>query len=144
GGIRGMGMIQDIEMFDCSFVNGSIQMIKVTGTSGAVGWAEYAEAYPNSGVTAAIETLKPHIIGTGHTNQNSVVETLRAMRSEAPFGVATQAVAAIENALLDLRARELNISVAELLGGSVRSHIPVYWSHCGPFRMDYFVKDTGR
>ncbi|HWM78304.1 MAG TPA: mandelate racemase/muconate lactonizing enzyme family protein, partial [Methylomirabilota bacterium] len=50
-------------------------------------------------------------------------------------GVVQQAIAAIENALLDIKARALGIPVYELLGGPVRERIRLYWSHCGTYRV---------
>jgi galactonate dehydratase len=44
-----------------------------------------------------------------------------------------QAIGAIENALLDIKAKAL--PVYELLGGPVRERIRLYWSHCGTYRL---------
>jgi galactonate dehydratase len=49
-----------------------------------------------------------------------------------------QAIGAIENALLDVKARALGIPVYELLGGPVRDRIRVYWSHCGTYRVNHW------
>ena len=46
-----------------------------------------------------------------------------------------QAIGAIENALLDVKARALGMPVYELLGGPVRDRIRLYWSHCGTYRV---------
>ncbi|GIX47828.1 MAG: hypothetical protein KatS3mg131_2039 [Candidatus Tectimicrobiota bacterium] len=46
-----------------------------------------------------------------------------------------QAIAALENALVDLKARALGVPVYELLGGAVRERLPLYWSHCGTYRL---------
>ena len=45
-----------------------------------------------------------------------------------------KAIAGIENALLDVKARALGVPVYELFGGPTRDAIPVYWSHCGTTR----------
>ena len=45
-----------------------------------------------------------------------------------------KAIAGIENALLDVKAKALGIPVYELFGGPTRDSIPVYWSHCGTTR----------
>ena len=45
------------------------------------------------------------------------------------------AIAAIENALLDIKAKALGVPVYELFGGPVRERLPVYWSHCGTYRV---------
>jgi galactonate dehydratase len=46
------------------------------------------------------------------------------------------AVGAIENALLDAKAKEIGVPCVDLLGGAVREEIPVYWSHCGTHRIN--------
>ena len=46
-----------------------------------------------------------------------------------------QAIGAIENALLDIKARALGVPVYELLGGPVRDRIRLYWSHCATYRV---------
>ena len=43
-------------------------------------------------------------------------------------------MAAIENALLDVKAKALGIPVYALFGGPVRDRLPLYWSHCGSYR----------
>jgi galactonate dehydratase len=48
--------------------------------------------------------------------------------------VIAKALAAVENALLDLKAKALGVSVHELFGGPTRDTIPLYWSHCGTTR----------
>ena len=54
---------------------------------------------------------------------------------QAPGGVNQRAIAAIGNALLDLKGKALGVPVYELFGGPVRERIPVYWSHCGSYRV---------
>src|SRR5438045_1514889 len=43
-------------------------------------------------------------------------------------------IAAIENALVDIKAKALGLPVYELLGGPIRDRLQVYWSHCGTYR----------
>ena len=47
-----------------------------------------------------------------------------------------QAIGAIENALLDIKAKALGVPVYELFGGPVRERI-LYWSHCGTYRLSW-------
>ena len=54
---------------------------------------------------------------------------------QAPNGVNQRAIAAVGNALLDLKGKALGVPVYELFGGPVRTRIPVYWSHCGTYRV---------
>src|SRR3970282_1114589 len=57
----------------------------------------------------------------------------RATR-QSPGSVIAKALAGIENALLDLKAKALGVPVFELFGGPTRESIPMYWSHCGTTR----------
>jgi L-alanine-DL-glutamate epimerase-like enolase superfamily enzyme len=49
-------------------------------------------------------------------------------------GIAAGAIAGIELALVDIKARALGISVVELFGGPTRDTVRLYWSHCGSSR----------
>src|SRR5215831_16290927 len=49
-------------------------------------------------------------------------------------GVAHKAIAGVELALWDLKAKALGVPVYELLGGPIRERIRLYWSHCGTTR----------
>ena len=53
---------------------------------------------------------------------------------QSPGSVIAKAIAGIENALLDVKAKALGVPVYELFGGPTRETIPVYWSHCGTTR----------
>ena len=44
---------------------------------------------------------------------------------------------AIENALLDVKAKLLGVPCYELLGGKIRDRIRVYWSHCATWRINH-------
>jgi L-alanine-DL-glutamate epimerase-like enolase superfamily enzyme len=60
---------------------------------------------------------------------------LYASSRQAPGGIAQQAIAAIENALLDIKGKRLNVPVHTLLGGAIRNKLSLYWSHCGTYRI---------
>ena len=72
--------------------------------------------------------------------------SLRAITRMSIGGVNPQAIAAIENACLDIKAKALGVPVYELFGGPFRDRINLYWSHCGSFRVwrkDFFEKELG-
>jgi len=48
-----------------------------------------------------------------------------------------QAIGAIENALLDAKAKSLKVPCYELLGGKVRDRVRVYWSHCANLAINH-------
>ena len=72
--------------------------------------------------------------------------SLHAISRLAAGGVNHQAIAAIENACLDVKAKALGVPVYALFGGAMRDKLDLYWSHCGSFRVwrrDFFEKELG-
>jgi L-alanine-DL-glutamate epimerase-like enolase superfamily enzyme len=51
--------------------------------------------------------------------------------------VVALALGAIENALLDVKAKALGVPCYELLGGKIRDRVRVYWSHCATWRINH-------
>ncbi len=112
--------------------------LKITADDGLVGWSEYNQSFGGQGVSAIIDRLAPAIIGKDARAYEAHVALLYALRRQAAGGAVQQAIGAIENALLDLKARALGIPVYEMLGGPVRDRIRVYWSHCGTYRVSHW------
>ena len=108
--------------------------LKVTTDDGLVGWSEYNESFGGLGVSATIERLAPALIGKDPRAYEAQIALLQALRRTAISGIAQQAIGAIENALLDVKARALGIPVYELLGGPIRDRVRLYWSHCATYR----------
>jgi L-alanine-DL-glutamate epimerase-like enolase superfamily enzyme len=115
----------------------NFDFLKITTDDGLVGWSEYNESFGGPGVSAVIERLAPVIIGRDPRAWEALVTHMYAVRRAASGGVIQQAIGAIENALLDLKARALGVPVYELLGGPVRERIRLYWSHCGTYRLNW-------
>jgi galactonate dehydratase len=109
--------------------------LKLTTDAGLTGIAEYNECYGSPGLTGVIERLAARILGSNPCAHERLSQQLYAMTRQAPGGMTQQGIAAIENALLDLKARALDVPVYELLGGAVRDRLPLYWSHCGTYRL---------
>jgi galactonate dehydratase len=109
--------------------------LKVTTDDGLVGWSEYNESFGGMGVSAAIDALAPSLIGKDPRPFEAHVALLQALRRPSAGGMVQQAIGAIENALLDLKARALGVPVYELFGGPVRDRQRLYWSHCGTYRV---------
>ena len=68
-------------------------------------------------------------------NHEAISQQLYAMTRQAPGGINQQAMAAIENALMDIKGKALGVPVYDLLGGAVRDRMRLYWSHCGTYLM---------
>jgi len=116
----------------------AFDFVKLTTDDGLVGWSEYNETFGGAGLTALIERLAPALVGKDPRAHEAHVALMQAIRRTAAGGVVQQAIGAIENALLDVKARALGIPVYELLGGPVRDRIRVYWSHCGTYRVGWW------
>ena len=114
---------------------GNFDFLKLTAENGLVGWSEYNETFGGHGVTAAIDGLASFVIGKDPQAYEAIVATMYAARRQAPGGLVQQAIAAIENALIDLKAKALGVPVYELFGGPQRDRLRLYWSHCGSFRI---------
>jgi L-alanine-DL-glutamate epimerase-like enolase superfamily enzyme len=127
--------IATIESLHADAGQRNFDFLKITTDDGLVGWAEYNESFGGPGVSAVIERLAPTIVGKDPRAYEALVALMYAVRRQASGGVVQQAIGAIENALLDLKARALGIPVYALLGGPVRERIRLYWSHCGTYRL---------
>src|SRR3954452_25133099 len=111
-----------------------LDFLKITTDEGLVGWSEYNEGFGGLGISAVIERLLPTLIGKDPRAVEAHVALMQALRRVAAGGVNQQAIGAIENALVDIKAKALGIPVYELLGGPIRDSIRLYWSHCGSYR----------
>jgi galactonate dehydratase len=113
----------------------NFDFLKITTDEGIIGWSEFNESFGGRGVSNAILGLAPAITGKDPRAYEALVALLQALRRQAPGGMAQQAIGAIENALLDIKAKALGIPVYELFGGPVREKIRLYWSHCATYRV---------
>ena len=130
-------IVKTIETLRCDAGWRNYYFVKLTTEDGVVGWSEYDEGFGSPGVTAVIERLSQRVIGQSATNHERIYAELFALTRPAAGGVVGEGLGAIENALLDAKARSLNIPCYELLGGKMRDRIRVYWSHCGTWRINH-------
>ncbi|MCY3950060.1 MAG: hypothetical protein OXF61_12760 [Acidimicrobiaceae bacterium] len=131
---RGM-LVERVETLSCDAAWRNYYFLKITTADGVVGWAEYDEGFSSPGLTTAIEALAPLVIGRSVFDHEPTYQYLFARTRQAASGI-IEAIGAIENALLDAKARTLGVPCYDLLGGKVRDRIRVYWSHCGTWRIN--------
>jgi galactonate dehydratase len=140
-----MKIVSVEDMHAAGGVRASYSFLKITTDEGLVGWSEFNEerrleppglaAFP--GLTMAIRDLASGLIGVDPRNVAEISQLLYAGSRLADGGIAQHANAAIEHALLDVKAKALGVPVHELLGGAQRERLRVYWSHCGSYRAWY-------
>jgi len=126
--------IAKIEDLHCDAGWRDFSFLKITTDDGIVGWSEYNEGYGSAGITAVIRRMAAGLIGENPRAIERIMSMQYAITRQAPGGINQQAMAAIENALLDVKAKSLGVPVYELFGGKVRDRLPLYWSHCGSYR----------
>jgi galactonate dehydratase len=109
--------------------------VKATTEDGAVGWSEVTDSHGSPrGLAGILEDLAPLVVGRDARAVEAIHWDLYRHTRQSPGSVIQKALAAIENALLDLKARGLGVAVHELFGGPTRETVPTYWSHCGTTR----------
>ena len=113
----------------------NFSFLRMETTDGIVGWSEYTEADGSRGLTGIIKGLSDLVIGQDPHRIQYIMSHLASRTIQAPGGVNQRAMAAIENALLDVKGKALGVPVYNLLGGKVRDRLPVYFSHCGTYRV---------
>ena len=128
--------IASIDTLHCDAGWRNFSYTKITTNEGIVGYSEFNESYGSKGVTAVIEKLAPLLIGQNPLAHEVAFARLYAMTRQAPNGINAQAIAAIENALLDVKGKTLGVPVSTLLGGAIRDRLRLYWSHCGTYRIN--------
>lgn len=108
--------------------------VKVESDSGLIGYGECSEARTPLGVVGTIQDMSEILIGTDPNAYEMRFWDMARKNIQGPGGIAAKAMAGIENAIIDLKAKALGISVVELFGGPTRNETRLYWSHCGTTR----------
>ncbi len=108
--------------------------VKIDTDEGITGYGEISDAMNPHGVAGTIKDVTPLLIGNDpRAYEMRFWDLIRATRA-SPGGIAAKAIAGIECALIDLKAKGLGTSVVELFGGPTRDQVRLYWSHCGTSR----------
>jgi len=126
--------IRELTTLSCSAAWRNYYFVKLVTDDGVVGWSEFDEGFGSPGVGAVIRELAPRLAGQSVMNHERIREDLHCVTRPGSGGVVGQALGAIENALLDAKAKTLGVPCYELLGGKIRDRLRVYWSHCVTWR----------
>jgi len=126
-----------IETLSCDAGWRHYHFVKLTTDDGIIGWSEFDEGFGAPGVATAIQKLGERVVGMQVGAHERIYATLYAATRPAAGGVVALAMGAIENALLDAKAKALGVPCYELLGGKVRDRVRVYWSHCATWRINH-------
>lgn len=127
--------VASIEVVSCDAGWRNYHFCKLSTDDGIVGWSEFDEGFGAPGVGYVIRTLGPKLKGLSVGSLEQMYAMLFALTRPASGGVVGLAIAAIENAMLDAKAKALGVPCYELLGGKIRDELRVYWSHCATWRI---------
>lgn len=126
-----------VETLACDAGWRNYNFVKITTNEGIAGWSEFDEGFGSPGVATAINRLAGRVVGKNAFEHERIHAELFAATRPAAGGIVAQALGAIENALLDAKAKFLGVPCYELLGGKVRDRVRVYWSHCATWRINH-------
>jgi galactonate dehydratase len=129
--------VTNIETLSCDAGWRNYHFVKLSTDTGITGWSEFDEGFGAPGVGSVIQKLATRVVGQEVSQHERIYAELNSATRPASGGIVALAMGAIENALLDAKARGLGVPVYELLGGKVRDRIRVYWSHCATWRINH-------
>jgi L-alanine-DL-glutamate epimerase-like enolase superfamily enzyme len=110
------------------------QFVAVRTDAGITGYGECSDGRNPYGVVGAIRDFEPVLVGRDPRPVEARYWDLYRMSRQSAGGIAAKAIAGIELALWDIKAKALGVPVYELFGGPLRERQLVYWSHCGTSR----------
>lgn len=122
-------------------------LVRATTDEGLVGWGESITQWPEAGLAtkAIIEGLADLVVGADPVETDRL---WRAMKAHVWWygyrgGIASNAIAAIDIALWDLKGQALGRSVLDLLGGPAHDRLPAIAS-CHAFKpnLDVLADDA--
>ena len=126
--------IASVDTLSCSAGWRNYYFVKIVTVGGIVGWSEFDEGFGSPGVGTVIRQLGARLISKSVMQHEKIWSDLHCVTRPGSGGVIGQALGAIENALLDAKAKVLQVPCYELLGGKIRDELRVYWSHCVTWR----------
>jgi L-alanine-DL-glutamate epimerase-like enolase superfamily enzyme len=126
--------ITGVHAFQCDAGWRPWTFVKVETDAGLVGWGECSDSRNPYGVAGSVHDLEDLLVGEDPCAiQRLYWDMLRAFRQNLG-GTSHKAIAGIELALWDIKAKALGVPVYELFGGPMRERVQLYWSHCGTTR----------
>ncbi|MDX2203036.1 MAG: mandelate racemase/muconate lactonizing enzyme family protein [Hyphomicrobiaceae bacterium] len=129
--------IASVETLACDAGWRNYHFVKLSTDTGLVGWSEFDEGFGSPGVGAIIGRLAARVVGQDPRRHERIFAELTAATRPGSGGVVAQALGALENAMLDVKAKALGVPCYDLLGGKVRDRVRVYWSHCATWRINH-------
>lgn len=111
-----------------SFAKPAVGLVRITADSGECGWGQIATYEAADIVAECLHRQVARIaLGRAVDDCEGILDDARRATLKFPGSYLSRAIASLDTALLDLRAKALKTTVCELLGGTPRP-VPVYGS----------------
>ncbi len=101
---------------------------------GITGYSEFGDGNVAHGLAGLVKDLSVYVIGKDPRQVEKLYMDMFRGTQSAYGGATWQAMAGIELALWDVKAKALGVPVYELFGGPTRTQQRVYWSHLGTYQ----------
>jgi len=108
--------------------------VKIETDTGITGYGECSNPKAPMAVAGAVRDLTSQLLGRDPRPVERLYWDMYRQMRQAHGGVSGTAIAGIDSALWDIKAKALGVPVYALFGGPVRDRIRLYWSHCGTSR----------
>lgn len=111
--------------------------VKIAASDGTIGYGECSDNRSPRAVLGAISDFRKMLIGRDPRHIEMLYWDMFRATRHSVGGVVQKAIAGINCALLDLKAKALGIPVYELYGGPTRDRVRVYWTHLAAYRIQH-------
>ena len=108
--------------------------VRVETDDGLVGWGECSVSRSPYGIAGAVRDMEDLLLGQDPRPVERLYWDMLRRTRQNLGGVTHKAIAGVELALWDIKAKALGVPVYELFGGPLRDRMRLYWSHCGTTR----------
>jgi L-alanine-DL-glutamate epimerase-like enolase superfamily enzyme len=108
--------------------------VKIDTDADLVGWGECSDTHNPFGVAGCVRDYEELLVGQDPRRVEQLYWDMLRLSRQNLGGISHKAIAGIELALWDIKAKALGVPVYELFGGPIRDRMPLYWSHCGTTR----------
>lgn len=101
---------------------------------GITGYSEFGDGAIANGLAGLVKDLSTYVVGKDPRQVEKLYMDMFRGTQSAYGGATWQAMAGVELALWDVKAKALGVPVYELFGGPTRTEQRVYWSHLGTYQ----------
>lgn len=126
--------ITKVETLHCDAGWRPWSFVKIQTDEGITGYGECSNPRSPHGVAGCVRDLEGLLLGQDPRPAEKLYWDMYQDTRQSHGGISARAIAGVDAALWDIKAKALGVPVYELLGGPVRESVRLYWSHCGTSR----------